>query len=170
MTMRSSLAGRVARLALAAAIIAIGAAAPAFGRAPERDHVQQTFEGVIDCGTFQDTYVEEETGDLSWYFNADGSLARVVVHVSQYSTDVNSLTGLTLHERNHHTSTFDFATGEITLDGAIEHATLPGEGVVIQDVGRLRFSGSADGTLDFTFVAGHHDALIGDRTVCDALA
>ena len=95
---------------------------------------------------------------------------RFVVHVSQYSTDVNSVTGLTLHERNHHTPTFDFATGQITLDGAIEHATLPGEGVVIKDVGRLRFSVSADGTLDFTFVAGHHDALIGDRTICDALA
>jgi hypothetical protein len=170
MTMRSSLAGRVVRLALAAAIIAVGAAAPAFGRAPERAHVQQTFEDVIDCGAFQDSYVDEETGDLTWYFDADGELVRFVVHVSQYSTDVNSVTGLTLHERNHHTSTFDFATGEITLDGAIVHATLPGEGVVIQDVGRLRFSVSADGTLDFTFVAGHHDALIGDRTVCDALA
>jgi hypothetical protein len=170
MTMRCSLAGRVARLALAAAIVAVGAEAPAFGRAPERDHVEQTFEGVIDCGAFQDLYVDEETGDLTWYFDAEGRLVRFVVHVSQYSTDVNSLTGLTLHERNHHTSTFDFATGQITLDGAIVHATLPGEGVVIQDVGRLRFSVSPDGALDFAFVAGHHDALIRDRTVCDALA
>jgi len=65
MTMPCSLAGRVSRLALAVAIITVGAAAPAFGRAPERDHVQQTFEGVTDSGAFQDTYVDEETGDLS---------------------------------------------------------------------------------------------------------
>ena len=170
MTTRTPVARRVAQLALSATIAALAAATPAFGRGPQRDHVQQTFEGVIDCGTFQDTYVDEETGDLSWFFDADGKLVRFVVHVSQYSTDVNSVTGLTLHERNHHTSTFDFATDEITLAGAIVHATLPGEGVVIQDVGRLRFSVSADGALDFTFVAGPHDALIGDRTVCDALA
>jgi hypothetical protein len=77
------------------------------------------------------------------------------------------------------------------LDGAIEHATLPGEGVVIQDFGRLRLPASADGTLGFTFVAGrdssrhedmdgnhrrrgrpagHHDALIDGLGVCEALA
>jgi len=170
MTTRSKPAGRLALLAFAVASLALGTAGPAFGRAPERAHVQQSFEGVIDCGAFQDTYVDEETGDLTWYFDADGKLVRFVVHVSQYSTDVSSVTGLTLHERNHHTSTLDLATGQVTLDGAIVHATLPGEGVVIQDVGRLRSTVSADGTLDFTFVAGHHDALIGDQTLCDALA
>ena len=41
---------------------------------------------------------------------------------------------------------------------------------MLHDVGRLRFGFAADGTLDFTFAAGHHDALIGGRTVCDALA
>ena len=170
MTTRSNTARRVPQLAVAVAIVALGAVAPAFGRAPERDHVQQSFTGVIDCGAFQDPWTVEETGDLAWYFGADGQLLRFVVHVSQYSTDVNSVTGLTLHERNHHTSTYDFATGQITLDGAIVHMTRRGDGGVIQDVGRLRFTVAADGTLDFTFVAGHHDALIGDQTVCDALA
>ena len=170
MTTRSHLARRVAQLALALAITAFATAAPAFGRAPERAHVQQSFEGVIDCGAFQDPFTDEESGDLAWYFDADGQLVRFVVHVSQYSIDVNSVTGVTLHERNHHTSTYDAATGQITLDGAIVHATLPGQGVVIQDVGRLRFTVSADGTLDFSFVAGHHDALIDGRGVCEALA
>ena len=170
MTTRSNTARRVPQLAVAFVIVALGAVAPAFGRAPERDHVQQSFTGVVDCGAFQDPWTDEETGDLAWYFGTDGRLLRFVVHVSQYSTDVNSVTGLTLHERNHHTSTYDLATGQITLDGAIVHMTRRGDGVVIQDVGRLRFTVAADDTLDFTFVAGHHDALIGDRTVCDALA
>src|SRR5215216_2182649 len=104
MTTRSKPAGRLALLAFAVASLALGTAGPAFGRAPERAHVQQSFEGVIDCGAFQDTYVDEETGDLTWYLDADGKLVRFVVHVSQYSTDVSSVTGLTLHERNHHTS------------------------------------------------------------------
>src|SRR5215216_5102694 len=98
------LGGRLALFAFAVASLALGTAGPAFGRAPERAHVQQSFEGVIDCGAFQDTYVDEETGDLTWYLDADGKLVRFVVHVSQYSTDVSSVTGLTLHERNHHTS------------------------------------------------------------------
>ena len=170
MTTRSNIARRVPQLALAFAIIALGAAAPAFGRAPERDHVQQTFTGVMDCGAFQDPWTDEETGDLAWYFGADGQLLRFVVHVSQYSTDVNSVTGLTLHERNRHLYTFDFATGEVTLDGAIERANLPGQGIVIHDIGRLRFGFNPDGSLDFTFVAGHQDALIGGRGVCEALA
>ena len=46
---------------------------------------------------------------------------------------------------------------------------LVGQGVVLQDIGRLRFGFNADGTLDFTFVAGHHDALIGGG-ICEALA
>src|SRR5215211_3869327 len=92
MTTRSKPAGRLALLAFAVASLALGTAGPAFGRAPERAHVQQSFEGVIDCGVFQDSYVDEETGDLTWYFDADGRLVRFVVHVSQYSTDVNSVT------------------------------------------------------------------------------
>lgn len=158
------------RLALAATALTLAMTAPAFGRAPERDHVDQVFSGVIDCGSFQDAYVDEEIADLVWFFDADGRPLRFVVHVSQYSTDVNSVTGLTLHERNRHMSTFDFATGEVTLDGAIERANLPGQGIVLHDVGRLRFGFNADGTLDFTFVAGHQDALIGGRGVCEALA
>ena len=170
MTRRSKIAGAAPRLALAATALTLAITVPAFGRAPERDHVDQFFSGVIDCGSFQDAFVEEEVADLVWFFDADGRPLRFVVHVSQYSTDVNSVTGLTLHERNRHMSTFDFATGEVTLDGAIERANLAGEGIVLQDIGRLRFSTAPDGTLDFTFVAGHHDALIGGRDVCDALA
>lgn len=170
MSRRSTIAGAAPRLALAAATLTLAAAAPALGQAPARDHVDQFFSGVIDCGTFQDNYVDEEIGDLVWYYDADGQPLRFVVHVSQYSTDVNSVTGLTLHERNRHFYTFDFATGEVTLDGAIVRANLPGQGIVLQDIGRLRFGFESDGALDFTFVAGHHDALIGGRTVCDALA
>jgi hypothetical protein len=171
MSRRSTIASAAPWLALAATTLTLAAAAaPAFGQAPERDHVDQIFTGEIDCGSFQDAYVDEEIADLVWFFDADGQPLRFVVHVSQYSTDVNSDTGLTLHERNRHHYTFDFTTGEITLDGAIVRATLPGQGIVLHDIGRLRFGVAADGTLDFHFVAGHHDALIGGRTVCDALA
>jgi hypothetical protein len=158
------------RLALAAATLTLAITVPAFGRAPERDHVDQVFSGVIDCGSFQDAYVDEEIADLAWFFDADGRPLRFVVHVSQYSPDANSATGLTLHERNRHMYTFDFATGEVTLDGAIVRANLPGQGIVLHDIGRLRFGFEADGTLDFTFVAGRHDALIGGLDVCYALA
>ena len=170
MSRRSTFTNPAPRLALVAATLTLAITASAFGQAPERDHVDQVFSGVIDCGSFQDTYVDHEIGDLVWFFDADGQPLRFVVHVSQYSTDVNSVTGLTLHERNRHMSTYDFATGEVTLDGAIERANLPGEGIVLHDVGRLRFGFAPDGTLDFTFVAGHHDALIGGQTVCDAVA
>jgi hypothetical protein len=170
MSRRSTFTNPAPRLALVAATLTLAITASAFGQAPERDHVDQFFSGVIDCGSFQDVYVEEEIADLVWFFDADGRPLRFVVHVSQYSTDVNSVTGLTLHERNRHLYTFDFATGEVTLDGAIVRATLPGEGIVLHDIGRLRFGFEADGTLDFTFAAGHHDALIGGRDVCEALA
>ena len=170
MSRRSTIARAAPRLALATATLILAAAAPALGQAPTRDHVDQVFTGVIDCGSFQDAYVDEEIADLVWFYDADGRPLRFVVHVSQYSTDVNPVTGLTLHERNRHLYTFDFATGQVTLDGAIERANLPGQGIVLHDIGRLRFGFEPDGTLDFTFVAGHHDALIGGRTVCDALA
>jgi hypothetical protein len=71
----------------------------------------------------------------------------------------HSATGLTLYETNRHLSTFDFTTGEVTLDGAIVLATRPGQGIVVHDVGRLRFGFAAHGTLDFDFAAGNHDAV-----------
>ena len=170
MSRRSTIAHAAARLTLAAATLTLAAAAPALGQEPARDHVDQFFSGTTDCGTFQDNYVEEEIADLVWFFDVDGQPLRFVVHVSQYSTDVNSITGLTLHERNRHLYTYDFTTGEVTLDGVIERANLPGEGIVHHDIGRLRFGFAADGTLEFDFVAGHHDAFIDGHTLCDALA
>ena len=86
MTRRSKIAGAAPRLALAATALTLAITVPAFGRTPERDHVDQVFSGVIDCGSFQDAYVEEEIGDLVWFFDADGRPLRFVVHVSQYST------------------------------------------------------------------------------------
>ena len=35
------------------------------------------------------------------------------------STDVNSVTGLTLHEHNHFTAQIDFVGGTVTVNGAI---------------------------------------------------
>ena len=40
-------------------------------------------------------------------------------HVHHVSNDVNSVTGLTLHEHNHFTVLLDFVNGTVTLNGAI---------------------------------------------------
>jgi hypothetical protein len=55
------------------------------------------------------------------------------------STDVNSVTGLALHEHSHFTAQIDFVGGTVTVNGAINIMQRPGVGSVILNSGRKIF-------------------------------
>jgi len=100
-------------------------------------------------------------------FDNGGAVSRVVDHVDHVSNDVNSVTGLALHEHDNFMTIFDPTAGTVTLDGALVRMNRPGQGIVIQDVGRLVF----DADFHMIFVAGHHQALReGDQAFRNALA
>jgi hypothetical protein len=99
----------------------------------------------------------------------NGEAVQLVSHLSHQSNDVNSVTGLTIHEHGHFTITLDLITGMATVTGNSEVANRPGLGVVVQDVGRAVFD--SDGNLVFFAGARNHSELFGgDQVLCDALS
>ena len=128
-----------------------------------------TVTGTIDCGTFEDNFIDVVEGTGTLYFDSAGDPIRVVFQQRHTSTDVNSVTGLTVHEHGHYTQTVDFVAGTNTFTGNQEIATRHGVGVVIQDTGRVVYA--FDDELVF-FAGGrkHSQELLGDQVLCDALA
>ena len=138
--------------------------------AGNRDRSEWTFAspGVVECGTFQDQYMDYYDVAETDVFDRDGSLVKVILHVYHHSDDTNSVTGLTLHEHGHFTETVNLVTGTDTVTGNLEIANRPSTGVVIQDVGRVVYD--FDGNLVF-FAGGrlHSQLLLGEQILCDAL-
>lgn len=149
--------------------LALGAWAPASAAAPERFPVEFHGTGTVDCGTFQDNYVDDMTGQGSVFFDEAGNPIRVVIHWTHTSTDTNSVTGLSLHEHGHFTETIDLVTGSDTLTGNQEVMNRPGFGAILADTGRQVY----DANGDLTFFAGgskHSQVLLGDQPFCEGLA
>jgi hypothetical protein len=165
------------RAACAVLAVAIGFGVlpvPTAGAASLRPPSHETlpageFSDVIDCGTFRDDFVDFFSGTQTTFFDAHGDPTRLVFHIEHHSDDVNSVTGLAIHEHGHFTVTVDLATGTATITGNSEVANRPGVGVVVQDVGRAVFD--ADGNLVFFAGGRNHSELFGgDQVLCDALA
>ena len=72
-------------------------------------------------------------------YGRNGGLVRITEHWEQTSTDVNSVTGLTIHEHNHFLVDVDLVHMTITLNGAINNAQRRGVGSVIQTTGHKVF-------------------------------
>jgi hypothetical protein len=162
-------------LVLAAVLLAlfwvVAASASASSSKPPTHETLPPFEapGTIDCGTFEDNFVDFFTGTLTTSYDRNGSAVRLVFHIEHHSNDVNSATGLTIHEHGRFTQTIDLHTGSATLSGNQEVANRPGFGGVVQDVGRVVFD--ADGNLVFFAGGTNHSELFGgDQVLCDALA
>jgi hypothetical protein len=148
-------------------VLAVGS--PANAAAPESFPVEFHGTGTVDCGAFQDNFVDDLNGEASLFFDAVGEPSRLVIHWMHTSTDVNSVTGLTLHEHGDFTETIDLVTGTDTVTGNQEILNRPGFGVVVQDTGRQVYD--ANGNL-ISFAGGrkHSQVLLGDQPFCDGLA
>jgi hypothetical protein len=134
----------VKHLLIALAVLALGvtvAASPAVGAAPERYTDEFDFEDTIDCSQFNPEWTFND--DFHDFFEIRGQLwrddngepVRALEHVHHVSNDVNSVTGLTLHEHNHYTRLLDFVNGTETLNGAINIMERRGAGQVIHVTG-----------------------------------
>ena len=132
------------RLLIPLAVLALGltaAASPAVGAAPERYTGEFDFEDTIDCSQFNPEWTFND--DFHDFFEIRGQLwrddngdpVRALEHVHHVSNDVNSVTGLTLHEHNHYTRLLDFVNGTVTLNGAINIMERRGAGQVIHVTG-----------------------------------
>jgi hypothetical protein len=71
------------------------------------------------------------------FFDADGNPTRAQIHNVVRSTQTNSVTGKTLQDDENFMTIVDFRTGEISLVGAVSRVHVQGQGIVIQDIGKI---------------------------------
>jgi hypothetical protein len=171
--MEAGLMGRIAHVALtclAMFLAALMGAASASATPPTHEALPP-FEspGVIDCGNFQDNFVDFFTGTQTTFYDMGGDPVRLVQHVEHHSNDVNSVTGLTIHEHGHFTFTVDLIAETVTITGNQEVANRRSAGVVVQDVGRAVFDFD-DNLLFFAGGRNHSELFGGDQVLCDALS
>ena len=126
-------------------------------------------ELIADCGTFEvlTDYVLE--GRVTTYFDREGNEDYERWHLQFHDFFYNSETGKGFAETNTTVVLVDPASGiEVSGTGLSYHVTVPGEGVVLLDVGRLERNEEGE----IVFVAGPHQVHLGEDMdkLCEALA
>jgi hypothetical protein len=99
------------------------------------------FSGSYDCGSFTTTYSGHDDGRVRTWFDAAGDPIMQVGRIQAWETDVNASTGTSIYVTTDLTVHMDFAAGTVTITGKRNLATVPGQGVVVQHVGRVVIGG-----------------------------
>jgi hypothetical protein len=102
-------------------------------------------------------------------YGRDGTLLQTEFHIGMRETDANTVTGKTLPLHGAVHEVWDYASGTRTIDGAVWLGTERGQGVFVQDTGRITLTLDTD---EAQWVAGPHEAFFAggvDPLVCAAL-
>lgn len=97
----------------------------------------------VSCGAFEIIQTADVTVRATLFYNQDGNATRWVLHNGELGTFANSITGASVPFTGHFTQTFtfvtpgDFSSVTITTTGLVDKVTLPGEGVVLHDAGKV---------------------------------
>jgi hypothetical protein len=169
--------GMLATVACVAAALVATAVAHA-GGGKERvvvDSFVGDYAFAIDCGEFGPYAFENEVAGsgrerVTDVYDENGALLQTVVHFVFRETETNSVSGKTLPLEGAGQVVLDWGTNTRTLTGAVAVGTEPGEGIYVQDTGRITFTLD---TREALFVAGPHEGFFAggiDAVVCPALA
>jgi len=113
--------------------------------------------GFVHCDGFDINLDTSGTEDVTVYFNEAGEVVKVIVRSRATDILTNSVTGKTVVNRGVFQQIFTRIDGtdEFThaLVGFRFMGTSPGEGLVLQDVGRIEYSPDEEEIL---FIAGQH--------------
>lgn len=97
----------------------------------------------VSCGAFEIIQSADVTTRATLFYNQDGNATRWTLHNDEVGTFANSVTGASVPFTGHFTQTFvfvtpgDFSSVTITTTGLVDKVTLPGEGVVLHDAGKV---------------------------------
>jgi hypothetical protein len=136
----------------------LGLPAPANATPPEMFHFSDSGSepGFVQCDGFAIDLETTTTVDVTVYFDATGEVVKFLVRTRATDIFTNSVTGKTVVNRGvfQELATRIEGTDEFTeaLVGFQFMGTSPGEGLVLQDVGRTVFSPEGE----IVFVAGQH--------------
>jgi hypothetical protein len=155
----------------------LGFAAPASATPPEMIHFPtESFSepGFAQCDGFAIDLAGSESADLTVFRDASGEVTKVIRRGRVIETSTNSVTGKTLTNRGVFQDFFtridDTDQFRHTVVGFDFMATVPGVGLVLQEVGRKVFS--LDGE-EIVFFAGQSNIPEGpefEAVLCAALA
>ncbi len=133
---------------------------------PQVEFRQSEFTDVIDCGDFLAIAEFMLFNRVTFFFDNEGNLVGAQNHGKGRGIVTNSVTGKSAIDRGTFTVFLDFEEGTMTTTGTFDIITVPGEGIVFKDAGRIVF----DADDDVIFVAGTHDFWLGDPTaLCAAV-
>jgi hypothetical protein len=139
----------------------LGFAVPASATPPDRFSFpeEDSDPHFLQCDGFEIALTTTGTESGTVFFDHAGEVIKVIVHHRVRDVFTNSVTGKTVVNRGVFQETFTPIEGTedftATVTGFRFMGTFPGEGLVLQDVGR--FEESPDGEI--LFVAGQHDLL-----------
>ena len=142
--------------AVAVALLTLPVAVSAAPPFVETFHDEGSFAFAGPCPngvTLVGTFTEEVR--VTTFFDKAGTPVRAQITVNFVGVVTNPETGESVENPSHQTIIVDLVEGTETQVGLIFKATVPGEGVVFHDVGRVVFD--AAGTP--IFEAGPHDVL-----------
>jgi hypothetical protein len=122
---------------------------------------------IAECGDFEVRTDFVVDGQSTVFFDSDGNPDYARIHLRFVDFYYNSETGEGFTEHEHSNTLLDLPRGvEVTSSGVSYRVTVPGEGVVLLEAGRLEF----DEAGNLVFVAGPHQVLRGDtEKLCEAL-
>jgi hypothetical protein len=138
----------------------------------ESFHVSDYTNPPIDCGDFY--AVERGALDVKFTTFVDGhdNPVRLQAHVSFDGTMSNSKSGMSVRNRWVYKRIYDFEDETHTVVGVLYAITIPGQGIVVQDMGRIVFDAIPwmDPVWSVLWQAGPHEWIEGgDAVICTAL-
>jgi hypothetical protein len=162
-------------ISLIAALPALGFAAPANATPPDRFAFSESASDphFLQCEGFEIGLSTTASFSGTVFFDASGEVVRFIGRTQATDTLTNSVTGKTVVNRGEFQEIFTRIDGTDEFSHALVGfrfmGTSPGEGLVLQDVGRIVYSPDEEEIL---FLAGQHKVPDpgGEVVFCAALA
>jgi hypothetical protein len=120
-------------------VVSLAFSAAAFADAPTfgSDHTHLVTNPYINCGTFVVIGDFDVTRRITTFADSDGNAISRVAHIDVRGTLTNSVTGKSLLFLREGTFTQDLTDGSTVTAGQRTRVIAPGEGIVLQDMGRI---------------------------------
>ena len=174
--MHASVRRRLGVGVIAALALYAGGVAPVAAAAPvvEVRHFEVTRDipGFIDCGDYALDYHVDVFRTITEFYDADGSLDRVMFDIHYKGTLTNSISGLVARDDGSRMFIDDYDAQTTTLVRGSHHVTVPGWGIVFGETGRMvwDWNGTPIEENEDDDVEIFRSGLHGDpAAVCDAM-
>lgn len=146
-------------LAVALAVpLAFAAVASADVPAIEQQTLHRSIPNFIQCPGFTVAGEFDVERTVMTFVDQNGAPIRQVIHVHFVGTLINTSSGQSIPDEGNQIVTNDLVTGTSTTHGRVRVDTVPGEGVILAQVGRV----VRDAAGNLIFFAGQNDFLTRD--------